>query len=515
MKTTLAALCLLAAYVVAQAPNTSTMCERLSALTLPNTTITLARTVDAGAFKPPDAARGGGAGPATQPFNALPSFCRVSATLAPSSDSDIKMEVWLPTMGWNGKFLGIGNGGWAGSIVYSAPTLGLAEGLRRGYAVASTDTGHVGADASFSLNHPEKLIDFAYRAVHEMTVRAKSIVTAHYGTAPRLSYWFGCSGGGRQGLVEAQRYPADYEGIVAGAPGLDWSGGAIHGMWVARAALKDARSYIPPEKYAVIHRAVLDACDALDGVKDGTLEDPRRCRFDPVVLQCQGADAPTCLTPSQVETARKIYGPATNPRTGVELSPGKEPGSELGWAAHAGGPNPDASLTSYFKYVVFSNPSWDYKTLDFDTDAALAERAASVGLNATDANLEAFFKRGGKMVLYHGWSDQMIPPRVTIAYYDRVLATLGRTGEGSDALRLFMVPGMTHCGTREGTSTFDRLAPLEQWVEQQRPPDRIVGAHATAGTVDRTRPLCPYPQVARYNGTGSTDDAANFSCRIP
>jgi tannase/feruloyl esterase len=518
MKVRLAALYLLLAPLAArQTPNMPTMCDRLSALTLPNTRIMLARIVDAGGFRPPDESRGAGAtqDAAAQPFKDLPSFCRVTATLTPSADSDIKMEVWLPASDWNGKFLGVGNGGWSGSIVYTAPTFSLADALRRGYAVASTDTGHVGSDARFSLGHPEKLVDFAYRAVHEMTLRAKSIATGYYGRGPRLSYWGGCSGGGRQALVEAQRYPADYDGIIAGAPAIDWSGGAIHGLWVAQAALKNAGSYIPPEKFAEIHQAVLDACDTIDGVRDGVLEDPRRCVFDPAVLQCKGADAATCLTASQVETARKIYGPARNPRTGVELSPGKEPGSELGWTAHARGPNPDDTVTSYFKYVVFKNPSWDYKTLDFDKDAASAERAASGSINATDPNLAPFLERGGKLIMYQGWSDQLIPPRRTIAYYDSVVAKLGGASDLTNGLRLFMVPGMTHCGTREGVSTFDRLAALEQWVEQKQAPDRIIGSHLTGGVVDRTRPVCPYPQIAKYNGTGSTDDAANFACQVP
>ena len=258
-------------------------------------------------------------------FRDLPAFCRVAATLAPTSDSDIKIEVWLPLSGWNGRLQAVGNGGWSGSIAYP----GLASGIRQGYATASTDTGHSGSSGEFVQGHPEKLIDFGYRAVHEMTVTAKAIITAFNGSGPKLSYWNGCSSGGKQGLKEAQRYPADYDGIVAGAPANNWTHLEVGSLWVAQAVHKDEASFIPQAKFALIHKAVLDACDALDGVKDGVLEDPTRCHFDPQALKCAGEDAPTCLTAAQVEAARKIYAPATNPRTGKEIYPGLEPGSEM------------------------------------------------------------------------------------------------------------------------------------------------------------------------------------------
>jgi tannase/feruloyl esterase len=292
-----------------------------------------------------------------------------------------------------------------------------------------------------------------------------------------------------------------------------WS--VTHGLWVAHATLKDPISHIPPEKCAVIHSAVLEACDAMDGVTDGVLDDRRRCRFDPGVLQCKGTETATCLTAPQVEAARKIYGAAKNPRTSAELSPGKEPGSEMGWAAQARGPAPDSLLTDHFKYVVFNNPRWDFRTLDFDEDIPLAERIDNGLINATDPNLEAFFGRGGRILMYHGWSDQLIPPRHSINYYTSVLERMGGVEKVSNSIRLFMVPGMTHCGVREGTSSFDRVATLEQSVEQKRAPDQILGSHVTGTTVDRTRPVCPYPQVARYTGTGSVDEAANFACKTP
>ena len=260
-----------------------------------------------------------GSGGSSQPaFKDLPAFCRVAITIKPSDDSDIKAEVWMPASGWNGKFQGVGNGGWSGAINYGA----LRSALARGYATASTDTGHTGGSGSFALGHPQKLVDFGYRAVHEMTVQAKAIIAAFYGNAPRLSYWNGCSSGGKQGLKEAQRFPADYDGIIAGAPANYWTHLLTGSIWVAHATLIEKASYIPPAKYALINNAVLEACDSLDGVKDGVIENPLRCRFDPKVLECKGEDAPTCLTGAQVEAAKKIYAPASSPRIGVEIFPG-------------------------------------------------------------------------------------------------------------------------------------------------------------------------------------------------
>jgi feruloyl esterase len=487
-------------------------CDSLTSMTMPHATITLARVVEAGAFVAPGSGPQGAPAMA-QAFRNLPAFCRVAVTLTPSNDSDIKVEIWMPVSGWNGKFQAVGNGGWAGAISYPS----LAAALRRGYAAASTDTGHAGSggDGSFAFNHPEKLVDFAYRAVHEMTAQAKAVIAAHYGGGPRLSYWNGCSTGGRQGLKEAQKYPADYDGIIAGAPANFMTHLAAHSLWVAHATLKDPASFIPKEKFAAIHRAVLTACDALDGVKDGVLEDPTRCRFDPKAMQCDGADAASCLTPPQVEAARKIYGAAKNPRTGAEIFPGLEPGSELGWGGLAGGPAPFSISTDHFKYIVFNKPDWDYKTLDFDTDVRLADKTDDGLLNATDPNLKPFFSRGGRLLMYHGWSDQLIAPRNSINYYQSVLKALGGTDAVSDSVRLFMVPGMAHCGGGDGASAFDGVAALENWVEQKTAPAQIPASHTTNGVVDRTRPLCPYPTIAVYNGAGSTDDTANFVCAGP
>ncbi len=386
-------------------------------------------------------------------------------------------------------------------------------GVRRGYATASTDTGHAGngGDASFAFNHPEKLVDFAYRAVHEMTVRAKLVIEKHYGSAPKLSYWNGCSTGGRQGLKEAQKFPSDFDGIIAGAPANYMTHLLSHSIWVAQASLKNSASLIPREKYAAVHKAALDACDALDGVKDGVIEDPTRCHFDPKTVQCAGADAPTCLTAPQVEAARKIYAPATNSK-GAVIFPGLEPGSETGWAGLAG-PAPLSISATYFKYAVFKNPDWDFKTLDFDKDVAMLDKADAGLLNATDPNLKAFFGHGGKLLMYHGWTDQLIAPRNSINYYTSVAKAMGGADKAVDSIRLFMVPGMAHCAGGDGTSTFDPVAALEQWVEQKKAPAQIPASHMSNGVADRTRPLCLYPATAVYKGSGDTNDTANFTCK--
>jgi feruloyl esterase len=487
--------------------NAATSCSMLKSLALPNTSITSAEEVPAGTFMPP------GAAPNAQPNPALiglPSFCRITATLTPSSDSEIKTEVWLPVADWNRKLQAVGNGGLAGAINYGA--LGLA--LKNAYATTSTDTGHTGNTAGAMLAHPDKLVDFAYRSVHEMTVSAKLIVDAFYGTGPRLSYWNSCSTGGRQGLKEGQQFPNDFDGIIAGAPAIRSLAASV--MWVANATLSNPASYIPPSKYPAIHRAALDACDAIDGLKDRLIDDPTHCRFDPAVLACQGEDGPQCLTAPQLEAARKILAPVRNSRTGQEVAAGLEPGAELGWGAKAAGPQPYAPTIERLKYLLFKDPNWNWRTFDFDRDLNLLEGlAATDPIDAVDPDLKAFASHGGKLLLYHGWSDALISPRGTIAYYNSVLDAMAGTRETTNWLRLFMVPGMGHCGGGDGPNTFDTVTALDQWVDKGQPPDQILATHRTNAIVDRTRPLCPYPQVARYNGTGSIDDAANFACRLP
>jgi feruloyl esterase len=484
----------------------ATSCEKLIGLALPKAKIDSAQSVAAGAFVPPSGAQGRGGANA---FANLPAFCRVSATLTPSSDSDIKAEIWLPVSGWNGKFQAVGNGGWAGTIPYPA----IAAAVMAGYAAAGTDTGHVGNNADFALGHPEKLIDLAYRSIHEMTVQSKTLVDAHYGTPAKYSYYNGCSQGGRQGLAAAQKYPDDFNGIIAGAAAWD-----SMGMHVARTALnlsvnKEPASVIPAAKYGMIHEAVLNACDALDAVKDGVIENPGKCSFDYSKLLCKAGDAVDCLTQGQVESAKAMISPIRDPKTGNVLYPGHlMPGSELGWAT-LGGPQPIGLATSGLRNVVFQDRNWDYHQLNVSTDIVRAEKSDNGAMYSGDPNLKPFFDRGGKLLMYHGWSDPQVNPMNSVIYYTNVLDAVGKE-KAANSIELFMIPGMNHCAGGPGTDTFDKVKVLEQWVEQGKKPAQIVASHSTNGQIDKTRPLCPYPQVAKYKGSGSPTDAANFACGL-
>lgn len=494
---------LLASVVFGAAPARAASCESLASLSLPDATITKAELVAAGAFTPPvGPAPPIGADPVT--YADLPAFCRVTATLKPTSDSDIQIEVWLPAAGWNGKYEAVGGGGWAGVISYSA----MAEAIRGGYATSSTDTGHVGANGSFALGHPEKVIDYAYRSEHEMTVKAKALIAAFYGKPAQFSYWNGCSTGGKQGLTEAQRYPKDYNGIIAGAPANYMIHLHVRQVAIWQYAHRSPDAMIPPVKYPMIHEAVMKECDALDGLKDGLIENPRACHFDPKTIECKNGDEPSCLTAAQVATARAVYAPTRIPSTGQAVFPGLEPGSEPAWGLLIGGKEALVA-TDTFRYIVFKDPNWNAK-LDLDKDVTLADKIDGGNNNAIDPNLRPFFSSGGKLIIYHGWSDQLISPGNSIDYYDSVLKAVGAPARQD--MRLFMVPGMEHCRGGEGPNVFDMMPAISQWTEGGAAPSQVVASHKTKGTVDRTRPLCPYPQIAKYKGTGSIDEAANFVC---
>ncbi len=487
-------------------------CESLKSLSIPNVTIESATSISV----PPDFAP-----PATEgrfgndgKLRVHVPFCRVVGFSAPTNDSHIGFEVWLPPAStWNGKFLAAGNPGFIGSISYG----GLAGALQRGYAAASTDTGHVDAGYGWAQGHPEKLVDWGYRAVHETTVSAKRFIQAYYGKPQKFSYWNSCHNGGNQGLNEVQRYPEDFDGIVVGDPAYyitHLQAGSEYITWVA---LKDgvkAPGYIPPSKYPVMHRAVLDACDANDGVRDGIIEDPARCHFDPKSIQCPGADAPSCLTAPQVETARKIYAGAQF-ADGKPIYPGYEPGSELGWGSMAAGPEPLSISTNFFKYMVLDNPNWDFRTFDVDRDTRLADSRIGAAVNGIDPNLKAFKDRGGKLILYQSWGETVIPPRNAIDYQNRVVAAMGGPDKTQDFFRTFMVPGMGMCPGFNNPDVFNPLEAVEQWREKDIPPDKIIASYSANGAVFMTRPVCPYPQVAIYKGTGNTNDAANFKCGTP
>jgi feruloyl esterase len=488
--------------VVALAPSSvaAATCESLASHRLTNGTVTAAAPVAAGAFKPPTGRAGGPGG--SSAFAVLGPFCRVATTLKPAPRSDIKMEIWMPAAGWNGKLQVVGNGGFAGTISYPA----MATALAAGYAAASTDTGHTGPSSNTFANE-DALVDFAHRAIHETAAAAKRIVDGFYGQAPKFSYFNGCSTGGRQALTAAQRHPADFDGIVAGAPASHTSTQAFGQMWVYQATA-DPASALPPETLGVLHAAVRSACDALDGVTDGVLENPLACTFDPQVLACrEGSSSGSCLTAPQVEAARKIYAGAANPRTGAPIFPGLERGSELGWS-----PNPVGYAVDYFKYIVFKDPAWDPKALNFDSHVAVAARPENLVFDASNAELTPFTSRGGKLIMYQGWAEPGIPPANIVRYYGEVQQ---KTPSATQAVRLFMVPGMGHCGGGNGTSTFDMVAALDRWKETGAAPERIEAARVRDGKIDRTRPLCSWPKVAGYSGSGSVDDAANFECRAP
>jgi feruloyl esterase len=473
-------------------------CDRLSQLASPTVSITLAKVMDAGNLT---------LAGSTNALQNLPAFCRVAVDLKPTPDSDIHIEVWLPTAQWNGKFIAVGSGGWGGSLSYDE----MADALRRGYATSATDDGHTGPSASFVVGHPEKLIDFAYRAEHEMTVEAKTLIHAFYGRDPRYSFWNGCSGGGREGLLQASRFPDEFDGIIAGDPA-----NIRRNSWALELAVqtfKDPEAYIPPAKYPMIHRAVLEACDAKDGLKDGLVEAPESCNVDFKSLQCKTADGLDCLTARQVQTAQTITSPVAT-KTGRILFPRVEPGTELRWSRLAGGPQPADLFLDEFRYVVYQDPNWDWRSFDLERDSAKAH-AIDKNVDELIPDLTAFEKHGGKLLLYHGWADQQVAPGSSVEFYKAVLDSSGGPEQTSNWIRLFMAPGMAHCSGGEGPDTFDKISAMEQWVEQGKTPEQIIAAHKTAGKIDRTRPLCPYPQVAHYNGTGSIDEASNFSCRLP
>jgi feruloyl esterase len=489
-----------------------TACANLAALTIPNITVKSATAVNAGPFTAPGSAAA----------MTLPAFCRVEAIARPTSDSDIKFEVWIPPVeAWNGKFQGVGNGGYQGSISYPA----MATALRRGYATASTDTGHTGDDMKFAQGHPEKLIDYGYRAIHLMTETSKLIVRDAQGRFADKSYFVGCSAGGHQALSEAQRYPDDYDGIVAGDPAANrirQTFGFLHG-WIATHDA-EGKPIIPQAKLPLLTKAAVDACDAIDGLKDGLIDDPRKCHFDPVKLLCPSTgsgqapkDDAECLTQPQVDAARKMYEGLKSPKTGELIYTGWPRGSEgfgdsagQSWRQYVMDPK-EPMRVGFFKYFLFHDPNWDYRSIDWDRDLAYAEQKVPHAA-ATEKDLTPLKKHGAKMIMYTGWMDPVVPPQDTTTYYEAVAKTMGGIEKTREFFRLFVAPGMGHCAGGPGPNAFDAVTALENWVEKGAAPEKMVATHSTAGKVDRSRPLCMYPQVARYKGTGSIDEAANFAC---
>jgi len=476
-------------------------CATLSQLQPDNLEIVAATPVAAGAFSPPGGNRFGG-----QAYADLPAFCRVEAVARPAPGSAIGIEVWLPARNWNGKLQGVGNGAWAGSISYPA----MATALAAGYAVASTDTGHRGGRPDFLREHPDKVIDFAHRAVHEMTVAAKVLTSAYFGRREDRAYFTGCSTGGRQALAAAQRYPDDYDGIVSGAPAYYPS--HIQGMqvWTAAISNRSEAAMLGPAEFGLVNDAVIAACDTIDGVADGVIEDPRQCSFEPATLAGGSGNGGGCRNPEQAETVRQIY---AGPRDagGASIYPGLAPGSETGWSTLSGNLPLSLALET-FEILVHDGTDWDWR--DFDPAADIATAAERLGplMDANDPDLSDFVDRGGKLLLYHGWSDPGIPPGGTIEYYEQVLAALG-SDTADAAVRLFMVPGMGHCAGGTGTDRFDPIAAIDRWIDSDTAPARIEAERIVNGATVRSRPLCAYPTTAVYEGSGSTDQAASFGCR--
>ena len=501
-----------------------TSCARLTRLRFEgNTTVTAATEVTSGTLTTP----------AGQVLTNLPDFCRVQGLSRPTRDSNIYFEVWLPTRTWNRKFLSSGEGGYAGTPNYTRLGLdgGLDELLRRGYATASTDTGHMASDMWWAIGHPQRAIDYLYRSKHIVTVAAKGLIRAFYGRPPSHSYFNSCSNGGRQGLLEVQRYPGDYDGVVVGAPWNFQSHSNAGFVWDAQ-AISAVGAAIPVSKLPAMNAAVLAACDADDGLVDGVIANPPACTFDPATLLCQGEETDQCLTQPQLDALRKIYAGPSNPRTGEQIFPGFALGGEAGWSGIVTNFTASGLGQGYFANLVFEDPDWDYSTFDFDGDMAYSDLKVGILGNAIDPDLSAARRRGVKIIQYHGWNDQTLQPAYSPEYYESVVQAMGGLRRTQRFYRLFMVPGMTHCYFGPGATSFggvgqqippsrdpihDVQTALERWVEHGVAPTRMVATKytddaATTRTVRLTRPLCPYPQVARYSGSGDPDDERSFTC---
>jgi hypothetical protein len=510
------------------------ICENLKDLQLPDASILSTESIAAGPF----------ALPPGMPAKSVdvPAFCRVRGEIKPSPDSHIIFEVWMPVAQWNGKFEQLGNGGLAGSI----NLFSLAAEMKKGYATAGTDDGHQAApiDGSWAVGHPEKVKDFGYRAVHETSAKAKKIIGAFYQKSPSYAYFNGCSEGGREALMEAQRYPEDFNGILAGAPAHKWTDLMFGFAWNAQ-ALNSPASFISEPKRHAVREAALAACGEQDGVKDDFIKDPLRCHFDPSATACKGSGSDNCLTPEQMEALHKIYAGPRNSRTGQQISPGYEPGAEdiagipgISFESYVFGAAPGASLdaifsSAFFAGFVFDNPNWKFSDLNFDKDIAKTEEKVGSAVNATNPDLTAFRVHGGKLLQYHGWNDGSPSPHHSVDYYNSVIKKMGGLDKTEDFYRLFMAPGMMHCGSGPGPNLFGNMldfgaandadhniyAALERWVEQGVAPGRVIAKKyrdddPTKG-IEMTRPLCPYPQVAKWNGKGATSEAQNWSCQAP
>jgi feruloyl esterase len=545
---------LLAYVAIATTPATATPCTNLQSVALEHTTITSATDNTNGTFVSPGS---------NQTFTGLPAFCRVTATLTPASDSSIKIEVWLPETTWNGRFLGTGGGGFQGAITYSE----LVSGIQSGFAAANTDlgTGASGCNALFCgsdgnmgnqlaiesgdpadpstglFGHPERIKDFGYRAIHLMTVQGKEIADAFYRERAKKAYFSGCSTGGQNALMEAQRYPQDYDGILAGDPAFNRTHLHIAALSIWQDAHASAGRFIQTGQMSLINKAVLAQCVGHDGGvnTDQFLTDPRGCQFDPKVLQCKSGNAPpACLTADQVTTMQHYYKGTVDPVNGQIISVGYERGNEtdnvnaLGLALSERLPEPAFDGLFYWVFgSKFGYPAsaHSFATFDFHHDVDTVDDQLAGALNATSTDLSEFRQHGGKLIMYHGWADPLISSQNSINYFNALVANGGhglqqagfqpgrdpKLQQTQNYARLFMVPGMYHCSGGPGPNTFDALTPLVNWVEKDAAPDTIVATkfvNDTPPAVEMTRPLCVFPNIAKYDGNGSTSIAANFKC---
>jgi feruloyl esterase len=456
----------------------------------------------------------------------VPEHCFVEGNVA-TPGNVVPFHVALPS-NWNGKFIFQGVGGFAGTFAR------LDNSLERGYAAATTNTGHdAGTDASWALNNRPREIDYGHRGTHVSAVASQALTKSFYGKKPSYRYFNGCSNGGRQALMEAQRYPQDFDGVIAGDPSLG-SGGYIRRGLTYQFMFKSADRLLSAAKLEVLSKSVTAACDATDGLVDGLVSEPRNCKFDPSVLQCKTEGDSNCLTSGEIETVKYIYSDISLPNGQVlrGYPPGHEAGA-TGWpqwitgrAAPTKQPNGKYTFTGegtpagfrfadgYFRYLALDDPNYDWYTFDPSRDLAKTESITPI-LSPTDADLRSFGKSGKKLLLYHGSADPGITVYGTLDYYGKVVDTAGGKQKADDYVRLFLAPGMHHCAGGPGPNSFDTLAAMEQWVEKGVAPDKMIASHSTNGKVDRTRPLCPEPQVAKYIGTGNIDAAENFKCEVP
>ncbi len=445
--------------------------------------------------------------PGQQP-GVTPEYCKVVASIQPTNDSQIQVEVWLPSPGnWNGKLLGTGNGGYSSAL--SLPQ--MADALRRGYAVAGSDTGHQGDDLSFGAGHPEKIRDWAYRSTHVVAETAKHVVEVYYGRRAQHSYFSGCSTGGQQALSEAESYPDDFDGIVAGDPGYNRISLNSMFVWSWQVTHPENAAPFAVSKLPLLSRAVILACSGQNGVADGVVADPRKCHPVLTALRCGVNQQQDCLTDAELRQAEELYRGPRDASTGAQLYPGWPPGSEPGWGSYFVGKSEPARL-EFWRLWVFDDPQWNPRSFQFARD-----RARALGklpfVDATASDLRAFRQHGGKLLMYHGWADPVVPAEDSIDYYESVRKDLGSSPD--NFMRLFLVPGMYHCGGGPGTTLFDPLDAIDHWVLSGVAPQSILAAHRTDGKQDRSMPLCPYPEKAFRIGNGNPDQASSFACVAP